>query len=69
MQGKYIELESEKEVEKFISFGCVIVDPVVKAEEVEEEKAEEVEVETPKGELKSAPEGRIGNHPGGRKRK
>jgi hypothetical protein len=63
MQGKYIELESEKEVEELVSFGCVIVDPIVKAKEIE------VKVEEPKVEPKSVSEGRIGNHSGGRKRK
>lgn len=61
MQWKYIELESEKEVEKLVSFGCVIADPIV--------KAKEVEVEAPKEEAKSVSGGRVGNPVGGRKRK
>lgn len=66
MQGEYIELESEKEAEELISFGCVISDPIVKANPVD---AEEVEAEAPKEEAKSVSGGRVGNYSGGRKRK
>lgn len=69
MQGEYIELESEKEVEELVSFGCVISDPIVKANPVEVEKVEEVEAEAPKEEEKSVSRGNVGNPLGGRKRK